>query len=279
MKAMCLCFENHQSQALNRQQGLHTHDFYELIICTKGAGRQRFADRRLPIVPRDIYFYPAGVPHSSFCEEGEAFSLIVVYFNDEFLSGIQEDNREMTSIVSNLTDMVRTEPKLQISEAGAIRAERLLEELLSEHKLRDAGFFIACRHIVWRLFLTFLRDTKLNTPLSRSIPSPNHSHTMEQVVQFLHANYGTQISIQDVMDISNLSRSHFHASFKRFTGRTCIDYLNSVRIAAVRRLLENTEYSVTEAAYKCGFQNLSHFYQLFRRETGSTPSALRIKNA
>ncbi len=272
---MCLCFTNHQDEE-TAQHSPHTHDFYELILCTRGAGRQLFAGRKLPIHVLDIYFFPPGVSHTSFCEEGESFDLIVLYFNEEYLNGIREDNHEMISVVSNLTDMVREEPRLRLSEKGTLQAEQLLRKLLAEHKRRDSGFFIACRYIVWRLFLTFLRDTNLNNSLSLSIPSPNHSQTMEQVVQFLHANYGMQISIQDLMDISNLSRSHFHASFKRFTGRTCIDYLNSIRISAVCRLLENSEQSVTDAAYRCGFQNLSHFYQVFRRETGLTPSEMRI---
>ncbi|MBR4000122.1 MAG: helix-turn-helix transcriptional regulator [Clostridia bacterium] len=62
-----------------------------------------------------------------------------------------------------------------------------------------------------------------------------------------------------------MSESNFRKLFKEYTGRTPIEYRNLIRITEVRKLIDSGEYTVQEAAYLVGFNNMSFFYETLRK--------------
>ena len=54
-----------------------------------------------------------------------------------------------------------------------------------------------------------------------------------------------------------------------------MDYLIEYRIRAAKKLLETTDYSITDIALNCGFNSTSYFTKLFHRSCGKTPNAYR----
>lgn len=63
----------------------------------------------------------------------------------------------------------------------------------------------------------------------------------------------------------NMSESYFRKLFKTYTGCSPIDYRNHLRLSAVKRMLESGEFTVSEAAYLAGFNNMSFFYTLYSK--------------
>jgi AraC-like DNA-binding protein len=63
--------------------------------------------------------------------------------------------------------------------------------------------------------------------------------------------------------------------FKARTGKTFVDTLNEVRLGHASRLLIDTTQSITEVAYKCGFNNMSNFNRLFKKKKVCTPKEFR----
>ncbi len=68
-----------------------------------------------------------------------------------------------------------------------------------------------------------------------------------------------------------LSRRQFTLRFRQLTGHSFVDHLNGLRLAHAERLLRSGRYSVTGAAFSSGFEDLSHFYRLFRGRHGMPP--------
>jgi transcriptional regulator GlxA family with amidase domain len=74
-----------------------------------------------------------------------------------------------------------------------------------------------------------------------------------------------------------MSLRNFVRRFKHATGDSPLMYLQKLRIAAARRLLENDHRSVQEISDAVGYQDVAFFRQLFQRHTGVSPSAYREK--
>jgi transcriptional regulator GlxA family with amidase domain len=74
-----------------------------------------------------------------------------------------------------------------------------------------------------------------------------------------------------------MSLRNFVRRFKHATGDSPLMYLQKLRIAAARRLLENNHRSVQEISDAVGYQDVAFFRQLFQRHTGVSPSAYREK--
>ncbi len=72
-----------------------------------------------------------------------------------------------------------------------------------------------------------------------------------------------------------MSKFHFDRLFKSAMGVSPSRYHINLRLDAARRLLRETKKSVVTIALDVGYTNPSHFAQLFRRETGLSPSDYR----
>lgn len=70
-------------------------------------------------------------------------------------------------------------------------------------------------------------------------------------------------------DLCYMSQSNFRKLFKEHTGKTFIEYRNLIRISHAARMIENGECTVSEAAYITGFNNMSFFYEVYKKYKGN----------
>ena len=71
-----------------------------------------------------------------------------------------------------------------------------------------------------------------------------------------------------------MSRTQLYRKFRYLTDRTIKEYLRTLRLHKARELLLDTDLSVSEAAYRTGFKNISHFSKVFKEEFHINPSEL-----
>lgn len=75
--------------------------------------------------------------------------------------------------------------------------------------------------------------------------------------------------------IAGMNESTFSRHFKRMTGVNFVDCVRKIRIAKACTLLEGDDLGITDICFECGFQNISNFNRMFRREKGMTPRDFR----
>jgi AraC-like DNA-binding protein len=74
----------------------------------------------------------------------------------------------------------------------------------------------------------------------------------------------------------NLSPNYLTDLLQKFTGKTTLEHIHLELIDRARSLLWSTDASVSEIAYKLGFEHPSHFTRLFKTKTGKSPSEYRL---
>jgi AraC-like DNA-binding protein len=74
-----------------------------------------------------------------------------------------------------------------------------------------------------------------------------------------------------------MSEGHFCRIFKSITFKTPVDYLNYYRTTKAQDMLLNSNKKVLEVSMDVGFNNLSYFINIFKKNTGYTPSLFRKK--
>lgn len=95
-----------------------------------------------------------------------------------------------------------------------------------------------------------------------------------RIVQFLN-EYHTNISLSDVAKFLNRSNSYVSHLFRSKSKMTLRAYCNSLKLFDARKLLSDTDLSVTEIALNVGFNDTSHFIALFKEKFGTTPLNFR----
>jgi AraC-like DNA-binding protein len=102
---------------------------------------------------------------------------------------------------------------------------------------------------------------------------------IESVFEFMRENFDKDVTLSEVAKIAGMTEVSFSRFIKKRTGKTFIDSLNEIRLGhSARRLIDTTE-TISEIAYKCGFNNLSYFNRLFKSKKKCTPKQFREEYA
>lgn len=100
-------------------------------------------------------------------------------------------------------------------------------------------------------------------------------NSIEKSKDFILSNYDKNISVSEIADPALMSASFFSKVFKETTGFSPYDYLLSVRLDKAKELLQKTDDSVQNIAFKTGFNSTSNFIYFFKKETGISPLKFR----
>ncbi|MEL6180588.1 MAG: AraC family transcriptional regulator, partial [Myxococcota bacterium] len=92
---------------------------------------------------------------------------------------------------------------------------------------------------------------------------------------FIDAHYQHPLNLDRVARCALMSRYHFLRSFRRAFGQTPHQYLTTQRLGQARKLLRETDRSITSICFEVGFQSLGSFSSLFHRHIGHPPSRYR----
>ncbi len=95
------------------------------------------------------------------------------------------------------------------------------------------------------------------------------------VQKYIHANYMRRLSVGEVARRFYLSPSSFSRFFRRTLGTGFNNYLNCYRVEKARGMLTETNLSVAEIAFLCGFGSISQFNRTFRDVVGCSPGEWR----
>jgi len=94
---------------------------------------------------------------------------------------------------------------------------------------------------------------------------------------WLHENFHRTFPLDAPARRVGMSLRNFVRRFKEATGDSPLAYLQKLRVAAAKRLLENDHRSMQEISDAVGYQDVAFFRSLFQRHTGVSPSAYREK--
>ena len=93
--------------------------------------------------------------------------------------------------------------------------------------------------------------------------------------EYIREHYQEELTVAGIAGEVNLSPSYFSRTFRESTLMPPYDYLLSVRLEKAKELLLESGASVSETAYRCGFNSTSNFIYFFKKETGISPLQFR----
>ncbi len=95
------------------------------------------------------------------------------------------------------------------------------------------------------------------------------------IFQYVRDHYKSNISLEAISRLSNLTVSSFCRYFKKLTGKTFTTFVNEFRIIESCKLMSQKNLLIRSIAFEVGFNNFAHFSKHFKLVTGKSPSAYR----
>jgi AraC-like DNA-binding protein len=99
------------------------------------------------------------------------------------------------------------------------------------------------------------------------------ARALQPAIQFVENNLGSRIVAEEMARLCLMTPFRFSRAFREAFGVTFREYVMRMRLTEAARRLENPQVPVAQVAYAVGFNDMSHFSRLFKREFGKTPSA------
>lgn len=103
------------------------------------------------------------------------------------------------------------------------------------------------------------------------------SMKMNKVLEYILMHYKDKVSIQEAAQCANLSDSAFCRYFKSRTQKSFMSFIIEMRLNEAIRLLRESQMTILEICYASGFNNLSNFNRLFRKQYAQNPTEYRIR--
>ena len=98
---------------------------------------------------------------------------------------------------------------------------------------------------------------------------------VEEVKKYLEKHYNEVITRNDVESLVHLNRDYINREFKEATGYTLMEYIHYCRVCAAKKLLRETQDSVSEICIKIGYDHPAYFSKIFKKRTGLSPLEYR----
>lgn len=94
---------------------------------------------------------------------------------------------------------------------------------------------------------------------------------VKKMLSFIHAHFGEHISINDMARSAAISRTECFRCFQTILGKSPVEYLTEYRLSMAISMLTNSERTLSEISYLCGFSSPSYFGKVFRERCGTSP--------
>lgn len=176
-----------------------------------------------------------------------------------------------------LADGFARTPLLRLGQKEQGIVKGLIAKIQQEQECRQTGHEAYIRLLLSELLLTILRLTEGEPVEIAEYPS-SLPYKVSEVAQYIGRHYAETLTLAQLSSQFHISPFYISRIFTQITGLSIISYINHVRVEEARRLLQETDLSVTEIALLVGYQSVTHFGRVFKAAMGASPQRFRKNN-
>lgn len=251
---------------------LHCHPEAEFFFLEEGELSFWVEDREFTLEAGDAILIPPQLVHHASKEPGQDCTYSALVFSLEWLSGYcgGQGNLYTNTLMKIPYDWIRVFRSREETDGEML--ERLshfasYQSLpIRQYEMRLLGELLISFQEIYNAVLEGMRyNDKIDVC----------RENIQKGIDYVIEHYRDGVSLTELAEATGYSESHFCHRFKQVTGYTPFAYLNRIRVIKASEELLMTQDKVTEIASRCGFDNISYFNRVFRREMGMPPGAYR----
>ncbi|MBC8060916.1 MAG: helix-turn-helix transcriptional regulator [Clostridiaceae bacterium] len=249
----------------------HWHEDIEIIYLVEGSVKVGIGNDLYHLKVRDILIIGPGEVHF-FLKQMESSNRAVIQFRmsifDTFLSG-SKDSRTIRPMFTHSKYLI---PGTELHSL----MEKQIQQLINENTAAEVGYKLILKARLYDLAGILIRYMpKGEYSAEAESRQMERLQRLGEVFQYVDQYYQSNIDLHEISRVAGFSKYYFTRFFKENTGVTFIAYLNNFRITKAEwHLMEETD-SITEVAYKSGFNSVKTFNRVFKQLKGCAPMEYR----
>jgi AraC-like DNA-binding protein len=245
----------------------HFHREYELTLITRGTGTRFVGDSVEEYADGDLTLIGSQLPHTYATQGIGPHRAVVAQFRYDFLGDGFLAQPEFADVAALLDRAARG-----LSFPAASWPGPYLEPGHRRPAEQTLGLLGVLVELARRGDVRTLASEHYRPSLEQGA-----ADRVDALVQFMIAGYAEPVRLETLARVAHMAPTAVSRFFRRTTGLTITDYLNSLRVNAACQLLRDTDLPITEVAAAAGYQNLSHFNRRFRALKRMAPREYRAQ--
>lgn len=243
----------------------HCHEFDELVLVESGHGLHVINGKPCYIQEGDVFYVNTGDFH--FYDELGTLKLTNILINK---------SKEL-KFLKNMDTILHNLKKNNSEQPGWLQPE-------NRYKIIDTAKHLASlRHEQEAIISTAYQEMlffQVVIDLTTSIQNISKNHTKYKIYQLMHwlqDHCFDDINWNEAEKNFLLTRRTIFRQIKEMTGMTPESFLKRLRLISARSKLRETDLSVTEISFMCGFSSSNHFSTCYKDVFGYSPKEERVK--
>jgi len=250
----------------------HFHSEFEIVFVLKSSGKRFVADSVEVFQNGDIVLLGSNLPHfwksESVEDANNRVNAIVVQFHSDFFREEINSYPEFHRIGELLKRSCRG---IHIKPPASAQIGKMLKRLLKLGGLERMLYFI-------KLLDVMARTEHYRVLASSGYRLDDHkelNNRLDRIMHYINTNYQRKITQEEVASKIGMTTASFCRYFKEKTGKGFIFFVNEIHNGYTCNFPHLNRSAVSPICFECGFNNISNFNRMFKRQTGFTPVEYR----
>ena len=237
------------------------HKDLELIFVTKGNGYINYDTKNIPMDKGDILVVNPNAMHRTYCQGDNTVTYHFLIIYESFCEEVGID----------ISDYV-FEEKIKNEKVWDIYLQ-ILDITNQRETMEKEIYTLTLRRLLTEILIELLGKHRTKGISENGTTPPLWEH-IKKSIKYINENFMKPITLDDIANYSSVCKYHLSKEFKKYTGQTIFEYVNTVRCKNANTFISNG-MSISEAAYRCGFENMSYFSKTFQKYVGVLPSKVK----
>ena len=238
----------------------HSHSYTELFYIIGGNGQFLIDDERFPVREHQLVIVNPNIIHTELSYEAHPLEYIVLGIEGLEIStpGTNEERYCIYTFPS------------------ANRVLNCMQSILREMQEREPEHQMACQAYMDILVVQLMRNT--DTSMTQATGSSSTNRQCAAIRRYIDNHYKEPLTLDLLAAEVNVNKYYLAHAYKQSYGISPINYMIARRIQEGKRLLAETDLSLSQISEVLGFSSASYFSQSFRKAEGISPVEYRKAN-
>ena len=238
----------------------HTHKYTELFYITGGDGQFRIDDERFLVRKHQLVIVNPNITHTELSFEAHPLEYIVLGIEglEVFIPATNESRYCLYTFPAENEVL------------------NCMQSILREMQNQQSQHQTVCRAYMDILMVQLMRNASFSTEQVPAQPLKNRQ--CATVRRYIDTHYKEQLTLDLLAAEANVNKYYLAHAYKQTYGVSPINYMIDCRIREGKRLLADTDLSLSQISSILGFSSASYFSQSFRKAEGTSPAEYRKAN-
>lgn len=246
----------------------HRHSFYQILYIYKGSGKHIIDFESYPVASGMLYLLAPSQVHTWIFNDGVEGCLI--NFNENFFSSYLANKNFISDFHFFSGNHKYSVHKLKSENKNMLLPilKSILVEQQSEHE--------STNEIMRALLLQFiLLFAKQNARVSQSFASKHHYTVFRNFEKLIELHF-TQLKLpKEYAELLFITPNHLNSLCNEVVGKSAGELIRDRILLEAKRLLINSNYTISQICYKLNFEDNSYFTKFFKKYVHCTPDDFR----